>query len=135
MKYLKTSVGKAFRPQISLVKLSVCPAFVRSTIHSSIHISHPSNYHLHAPLPVRDELDPEEYEETKQETLDQLKEFNASLTKMKGGDMTLVDELNRMQLVRRVGGGRIGEEEGREGEGGLSWFKQDTGPLPLGGKT
>jgi len=45
-------------------------------------------------------LDPEEYEETKQETLDQLKEFNASLTKMKGGDMTLVDELNRMQLVQ-----------------------------------
>ena len=53
-------------------------------------------------LPLhRDDLDPEEYEETKQETLDQLKEFNASLTKMKGGDMTLVDEVNRMQLVGR----------------------------------
>ena len=75
--------------------------------------------HLHAPIFIRDELDPEEYEETKQETLDQLKEFNASLTKMKGGDMTLVDELNRMQLVRRAGwGGRRGEREGREGRRG-----------------
>ena len=63
---------------------------------------HLSSVRLHAPISIRDELDPEEYEETKQETLDQLKEFNASLTKMKGGDMTLVDELNRMQLVKRV---------------------------------
>ena len=47
----------------------------------------------------RDDLEPDEYEETKQETLEQLKEFNESLTKMKGGDMTLVNELNRMQLA------------------------------------
>lgn len=47
----------------------------------------------------RDDLDPDEYEETKRETLEQLKEFNESLTKMKGGDMTLVNELNRMQLA------------------------------------
>lgn len=49
--------------------------------------------------PPREDLDEEEYEETKKETLEQLKEFNDSLTKMKGGNMTLVDELNRMQLV------------------------------------
>ena len=47
----------------------------------------------------RDDLDADEYEETKRETLEQLKEFNDSLTKMKGGDMTLVDEVNRMQLA------------------------------------
>ena len=47
----------------------------------------------------RDDLDADEYEETKRETLEQLKEFNESLTKMKGGDMTLVDEVNRMQLA------------------------------------
>ena len=50
-------------------------------------------------LPSRDDLDADEYEETKRETLEQLKEFNDSLTKMKGGDMTLVDEVNRMQLA------------------------------------
>ena len=47
----------------------------------------------------RDDLDADEYEETKQETLEQLKEFSESLAKMKGGDMTLVNELNRMQLA------------------------------------
>ncbi len=51
-----------------------------------------------SPAP-REDLEEEEYEETKRETLEQLKEFNDSLTKMKGGNMTLVDELNRMQLV------------------------------------
>nr|CAH04891.1 leucine zipper and ICAT homologous protein [Suberites domuncula] len=47
----------------------------------------------------RDDLDDDEYEETKRETLDQLKEFNESLSKLQGGDMTLVNELNRMQLA------------------------------------
>lgn len=47
----------------------------------------------------RADLDADEYEETKSETLEQLKEFNESLMKMKGGDMTLVNELNRMQLA------------------------------------
>lgn len=47
----------------------------------------------------RDDLDADEYEETKGETLEQLKEFSDSLAKMKGGDMTLVNELNRMQLA------------------------------------
>ena len=48
----------------------------------------------------RDDLDAEEYEEMKKETLDQLREFNDSLTNLMAGNMTLVDELNRMQLVR-----------------------------------
>ena len=44
-------------------------------------------------------MDADEYEETKGETLEQLKEFNDSLTKMKGGDMTLINDMNRMQLA------------------------------------
>ena len=47
----------------------------------------------------RADLDEDEYEETKSETLEQLKEFNESLMKMRGGNMTLVNELNRMQLA------------------------------------
>lgn len=47
----------------------------------------------------REELDDEEYEETKKETLEQLSEFNDSLKKIMTGDMTLVDELSGMQLV------------------------------------
>uniref|UniRef100_A0A3Q0R4A4 Leucine zipper and CTNNBIP1 domain containing n=1 Tax=Amphilophus citrinellus TaxID=61819 RepID=A0A3Q0R4A4_AMPCI len=45
------------------------------------------------------ELDEEEYEETKKETLEQLGEFNDSLKKIMSGDMTLVDELSGMQLA------------------------------------
>lgn len=51
----------------------------------------------------REELDEEEYEETKKETLEQLSEFNDSLKKIMSGDMTLVDELSGMQLVRTMG--------------------------------
>lgn len=47
----------------------------------------------------REDLDEEEYEETKKETLEQLSEFNDSLKKIMSGDMTLVDELGGMQLV------------------------------------
>ncbi|XP_013778142.1 protein LZIC-like [Limulus polyphemus] len=47
----------------------------------------------------KEELDPEEYEETKNETLDQLKEFDKSLKKIVSGNMTLIDELNGMQLA------------------------------------
>ncbi|XP_077399298.1 protein LZIC isoform X2 [Vanacampus margaritifer] len=47
----------------------------------------------------REELDEEEYEETKKETLEQLSEFNDSLKKIMTGDMTLVDELSGMQLA------------------------------------
>ncbi|KAM4650360.1 protein LZIC [Discoglossus pictus] len=47
----------------------------------------------------RDELDADEYEETKKETLEQLSEFNDSLQKIMCGNMTLVDELSGMQLA------------------------------------
>ncbi|KXJ22578.1 protein LZIC [Exaiptasia diaphana] len=47
----------------------------------------------------REDLDEDEYEETKKETLEQLKEFKVSLDKMLAGDMTLVDDLNSMQLA------------------------------------
>ncbi|XP_071946224.1 protein LZIC-like [Antedon mediterranea] len=47
----------------------------------------------------KDDLDEDEYEETKQETLEQLKEFKESLTKMAEGNMTLVDNINGIQLA------------------------------------
>ncbi|XP_013154974.1 protein LZIC isoform X2 [Falco biarmicus] len=50
-------------------------------------------------IPFREELDADEYEETKKETLEQLREFNDSLKKIMSGDMTLVDELSGMQLA------------------------------------
>lgn len=45
-------------------------------------------------------MEPEEYEETKNETIEQLKEFKESLDNMMEGNLSLVDELNGMQLVR-----------------------------------
>ena len=36
----------------------------------------------------------------KQETLDQMSEFNATLKKTMAGDVTLVDQLGSIQLVR-----------------------------------
>ncbi|KJE94059.1 hypothetical protein CAOG_08818 [Capsaspora owczarzaki ATCC 30864] len=45
------------------------------------------------------DLDASEYEETKNETVAQLKEFDASLKKMIAGDMSLVDSLGSMQLA------------------------------------
>ncbi|XP_078615524.1 protein LZIC-like [Branchiostoma floridae x Branchiostoma japonicum] len=50
----------------------------------------------------REDLDEDEYEETKNETLEQLKEFSKTLEHMAQGDMTLVDELNSMQLAIRA---------------------------------
>lgn len=47
----------------------------------------------------REDLDDDEYEETKKETLEQLKEFEESLKNMMAGNMTLVDQLNGMQLA------------------------------------
>lgn len=47
----------------------------------------------------RNDLDSDEYEETKRETLEQLEEFSQSLSELRSGNMTLIDELNRMQLV------------------------------------
>ena len=47
----------------------------------------------------REDLEEDEYEETKNETIEQLKEFKDSLDKMTKGNVSLVDELNGMQLV------------------------------------
>lgn len=69
-------------------------------------------------LIIRDDLEAEEYEEMKGETLDQLREFNDSLTNLMAGNMTLVDELNRMQLVRN-------------GSWGLSLHTMGEGKSPL----
>ena len=44
-------------------------------------------------------MEEDEYEETKNETLEQLKEFKTSLDKMLEGNMSLVDQLGGMQLV------------------------------------
>ena len=44
-------------------------------------------------------MDGDEYEETKSETLEQLKEFNESLSHLADGNVTLVDELSRIKLV------------------------------------
>jgi len=41
----------------------------------------------------------EEYEEMKQETLDQLKELNESASKMKQGNLSLIDKMNGIQLA------------------------------------
>jgi hypothetical protein len=41
----------------------------------------------------------EEYEEMKQETLDQLNELNESASKMKQGNLSLIDEMNGIQLA------------------------------------
>lgn len=47
----------------------------------------------------REDLDDDEYEETKKETLEQLKEFKDTLDKFAAGNVTLVDEISSMQLV------------------------------------
>ncbi|CAL1530482.1 unnamed protein product [Lymnaea stagnalis] len=47
----------------------------------------------------RSDLEPEEYEETKKETVEQLKEFQENLNKMVEGNLSLVDQLNGMQLA------------------------------------
>ncbi|KAK0063720.1 protein LZIC [Biomphalaria pfeifferi] len=48
---------------------------------------------------MKGELDTEEYEETKAETVEQLKEFQENLNKMIAGNLSLVDQLNGMQLA------------------------------------
>ncbi|KAK2949106.1 putative Leucine Zipper And CTNNBIP1 Domain-Containing Protein [Blattamonas nauphoetae] len=48
---------------------------------------------------MKDDLSPEEYTETKQETLQQLQEFNESLVKMSKGNMTVADELTHTRLA------------------------------------
>jgi hypothetical protein len=53
-------------------------------------------------LTYREDLDEEEYEEMKKDTIDQLKEFSESLNKMKEGNMTLVDDISRWQLATQA---------------------------------
>jgi len=48
---------------------------------------------------LREDLDDDEYIETKQDTLEQLQEFQATLDKMAKGDMSLVDRLGKFQLA------------------------------------
>lgn len=48
-------------------------------------------------------MDPEEYDEVHKDTIEQLNEFQASLTRMSSGNMTLVDSLSAMQLVGYFG--------------------------------
>lgn len=55
-----------------------------------------------------------EYEETKAETLDQLREFQAFLERTLTGDMTLVDEFGTAQLVRTKTNTTILTREKRE---------------------
>lgn len=47
----------------------------------------------------KDDMSSEEYSETKQETLDQLNELNASAGKFKEGNLSLVDDVNSIQLA------------------------------------
>ncbi|XP_020630552.1 protein LZIC-like [Orbicella faveolata] len=47
----------------------------------------------------KEDLDEDEYEETKKETLEQLKEFKDALDKFAAGNVTLVDEISSMQLA------------------------------------
>ena len=47
----------------------------------------------------KDNMEESEYNEMWNDTMQQLKEFQASLKKMLAGDMTLVDSLSNVQLV------------------------------------
>lgn len=44
-------------------------------------------------------MDESEYEETKQDTIEQLKEFNESLNRLVKGDISLISSLGAIQLV------------------------------------
>eukprot|EP01028_Stygiella_incarcerata_P014151 TRINITY_DN911_c0_g4_i1.p1 TRINITY_DN911_c0_g4~~TRINITY_DN911_c0_g4_i1.p1 ORF type:complete len:193 (+),score=74.96 TRINITY_DN911_c0_g4_i1:117-695(+) len=48
---------------------------------------------------LKEDLDDEEYEITKKETLEQMEEFEATLRKMMKGDISLVDEFGSIQLA------------------------------------
>ncbi|XP_030751130.1 protein LZIC-like [Sitophilus oryzae] len=50
----------------------------------------------------KDNLDPAEYEETKKDTIEQLKELNQSLTKLVNGDMSLIDAVGAVQLATQA---------------------------------
>jgi hypothetical protein len=48
---------------------------------------------------MKSELDADEYESSRKETMDQLKEFESSLQKHIAGDITLASQLDSMQLA------------------------------------
>mmetsp|Transcript_36447 Transcript_36447/g.116820 ORF Transcript_36447/g.116820 Transcript_36447/m.116820 type:complete len:182 (+) Transcript_36447:14-559(+) len=48
---------------------------------------------------LREELEDDEYEETRSETMRELEEFEESLNELTRGNMTLVSELNSVQLA------------------------------------
>ncbi|KAJ4458654.1 putative protein LZIC [Paratrimastix pyriformis] len=48
---------------------------------------------------LKDELSEEEIQQTRSETMSELRTFKESLARMTSGDVTLVDELSRMQLA------------------------------------
>jgi len=48
---------------------------------------------------MREELEPEEYRETKKETLQQMREFQAFLRKTAAGNLSLVNDLGSIQLA------------------------------------
>ena len=48
---------------------------------------------------LKEDLDPEEYEETRQDTLQQLREFQNTLTRMTSGNNTLISQFGSVQLV------------------------------------
>ncbi|KAF5287744.1 hypothetical protein FQA39_LY15764 [Lamprigera yunnana] len=50
----------------------------------------------------REDLTSAEYQETKSDTIEQLKELNTSLTKLVKGDISLVSELGAMQLATQA---------------------------------
>ncbi|CAH1236762.1 unnamed protein product [Diabrotica balteata] len=50
----------------------------------------------------KNELDKEEYEETKNDTMDQLKELNDSLSKLVKGDISLISALSAVQLATQA---------------------------------
>uniref|UniRef100_A0A7S0SJE1 Beta-catenin-interacting ICAT domain-containing protein n=1 Tax=Mantoniella antarctica TaxID=81844 RepID=A0A7S0SJE1_9CHLO len=51
---------------------------------------------------LRAELEEDEYEDSKADTLQQLEEFKASLARMAAGDVTLVDDLECIRLATQA---------------------------------
>lgn len=50
----------------------------------------------------KDDLDAQEYETSRQDTLEQLEEFNIRLTKITSGDITLDDEIAQLQRTTQA---------------------------------
>ena len=51
---------------------------------------------------AKDELDAEEYAECREDTIQQLEDFNKTLSGMKEGSVSLVNEINAAQLAIRA---------------------------------